>query len=65
LQLTYFVYRHMVNDAIAHAMTGPGGHRGTTSDSSVTDSHPHAGSSDKPLPGPATSQPRTPAGAAG
>ena len=40
--------------------TGPGGQRGNDSNSSVTDSHPDAGSSDKPLPGPATNQPKTP-----
>jgi transposase len=56
------VYRHMVDDAIAHAVTGPGGHWDTTTDSSVTNSHSHAGSSEKSLPGPATTQPRTPRG---
>jgi hypothetical protein len=52
-RLSDIVYRHMVNDAIAHAMTGPGGQRGTTTGSSATGSHPIAGSSDKPLPRPA------------
>jgi hypothetical protein len=47
------VYRHMVDDALSDAVTGPGGHRGTTTDSGVTGSHPHAGSSEKSLPGPA------------
>jgi transposase len=41
--------------------TGPGGHRGNDSDSSATGSQPHTGSSDKPLPGPATTERRTPA----
>ena len=59
-RLSDIVYRRMVNDAIAHAVTGPGGHRGTTTDSSVTGSHPHTGTSDKPLPGPAKAQPTTP-----
>lgn len=59
-RLSDIVYRNMVNDAITHAVTGPGGHRGTATDSSVTGSHPHAGSSDKPLPGPAKAQPMTP-----
>jgi transposase len=59
-RLSDIVYRRMVNDAITHAVTGPGGHRGTTTDSSVTGSHPHTGTSDKPLPGPAKSQPTTP-----
>jgi len=52
------VYRHMVDDAV-RAMTGPGGHRGTSTESSVTGSHPRTGSSDKSLPGPATTDPRT------
>jgi hypothetical protein len=43
----------MLDDAITPTVTSPGGHRGTTTDSSVAGSHPHAGSSDKPLPGPA------------
>jgi transposase len=64
-RLSDIVYRHMLNDAITHAVTGPGGHRGTTTDSSVTDSHPHAGSSEKSLPGPARTKPKTPAAAAG
>ena len=53
-----------VDDAITHAVTGsrtgPGGQRGNDSDSSAAGSHPHTGSSDKPLPGPATTDPRTP-----
>jgi hypothetical protein len=53
-RLSDIVYRQMVDDAIIHAVTGPGGHRGTATDSSVTGSHPHAGSSEKSLPGPAT-----------
>jgi transposase len=28
-RLSDIVYRHMVNDAITHTVTGPGGHRGT------------------------------------
>lgn len=63
-RLSDIVYRRMLDDAITQAVTGPGGHRGTSTDSSVTDSHPHAGSSEKSLPGPATTQPRTPAAAA-
>jgi transposase len=63
-RLSDIVYRHMLDDAIAHTATGPGGQRGNDSDSSATGSHPHTGSSDKPLPGPATSQPRTPLPAA-
>jgi transposase len=58
-RLSDIVYRRMVDDAIAQAATGPGGQQGHDSDSSATGSHPHTGSSDKPLPGPATSQPKT------
>jgi hypothetical protein len=59
-RLSDIVYHQMIDDAIAAAETGPGGHRGTSIHSSVTSSHPHAGSSDKPHPGPATSRPTTP-----
>jgi transposase len=58
-RLSDIVYRQMADDAIAAAATGPGGHQGTSPDSSVTSSHPHAGSSEKSLPGPAEPQPRT------
>ncbi|HEX5598272.1 MAG TPA: IS110 family transposase [Micromonosporaceae bacterium] len=58
-RLSDIVYRCMTNDATATA-AGPGGHRGTTTDSSVTNFHPHAGSSEKSLPGPAATQLRTP-----
>jgi hypothetical protein len=55
-RLSNIVYRTMLDDAIAHATTGsrtgPGGQTGNDSDSSATGSHPSAGSSDKPLPGP-------------
>jgi hypothetical protein len=54
------VYGHLLDDAITHAVKGPGGHRGTTTDSSVTGSHPHTGASEKSLPGPAKPQPTTP-----
>ncbi len=57
-RLSDIVYRPIVNDAM-RAMTGPGGHRGTSTKSSVTGSHPHTGSSDKSLPGPATTEPTT------
>jgi transposase len=64
-RLSDIVYRRMLDDAIAQTVTGPGGHWGTTTDSSVTDSHPDAGSSEKSLPGPATTQPKAPAAATG
>ncbi len=63
-RLSDIVYRHMVDDAITHTVTGPGGHRGTSTDSSVAGSHPHTDTSDQSLPGPATTQPRTPMPAA-
>ena len=50
-RLSDIVYQQMLNDALRQTGTGPGGHRGTTTDSSVTGSHPHAGSSEKSLPG--------------
>ena len=59
-RLSNIVYRRMVDDTIATAATGPGGHRGTATDSSVTGSHPHTGSSEKSLPEPAEQQPTTP-----
>ncbi|MFV2112871.1 IS110 family transposase [Micromonospora sp. LOL_025] len=58
-RLSDIVYRQMTDDATMATATGPGGQRETTTDSSVTSSHPHAGSSEKSLPGPATPQPRT------
>ncbi len=62
-RLSDIVYRHLVDDAL-RATTGPGGHRGDDSDSSATGLPPHTGSSDKPLPGPAKTEPRTPLPAA-
>ena len=67
-RLSNIVYRIMIDDAITATVgdsgTGPGGQTGHDSDSSATGSHPSAGSSDKPLPGPATADPRTPLPAA-
>ena len=63
-RLSDIAYRTMVNDAARHMATGPGGQRGDDSDSSVAGSQPHTGSSDKPLPGPARSQPTIPLPAA-
>ena len=59
-RLSDVVYRQMLDDATA-AVTGPGGHQGTSTNSSVTGSHPHAGSSEKSLPGPADSKLKAPA----
>jgi len=62
-RLSDIVYRTMLNDSVVHAIadgkTGPGGQRGNDSDSSAAGSHPHTGSSDKSLPGPAKHDPRT------
>ena len=57
------IYRQMLLDA-QRAGTSPGGQSGNDSDSSATGSHPIAGSSDEPLPGPVTTEPRTAAPAA-
>ena len=63
-RLSDIVFQQMLNDAMRATGTGPGGQQGNDSDSSATGSHPSAGSSDKPLPGPATADPRTPLPAA-
>jgi transposase len=60
-RLSDVVYRQLVADAAARTLSDsavsdradPGGHSGTTLQSSVTDLTPDIGSSDKPLPGPA------------
>jgi transposase len=57
------IYHQMILDA-QRAGTSPGGQTGNDSVSSATGSQPNAGSSDKPLPGPVTSHPRTAALAA-
>jgi transposase len=56
-RLSDVVYRQMISDATA-VVTGSGGHRGTSTNSSVTSSHPHAGSSEKSLPEPANNKPK-------
>jgi transposase len=57
-RLSDIVYHQMTLDART-ARTDPGGHSGTTLQSSVTGPTPPAGSSDKPLPGSAKKQPKT------
>lgn len=59
-------YRTMLDDSMAaiagaggKPTAGPGGQQGNGSDSSATGSQPHTSSSDKSLPGPATTDPRT------
>jgi transposase len=59
-RLSDIVYRTMLNDLVANKATGPGGHRGASLQSSAAGSHPHTGSSDKSLPGPAKTKPKTP-----
>ncbi|MFI6834014.1 IS110 family transposase [Kribbella sp. NPDC050241] len=56
-RLSDLVYKTMLNDLVAHK-TGPGGQPGNDSVSSATGSQPSTGSSDKSLPGPATTKPR-------
>lgn len=56
-RLSNVVYRRMVHDQQTRQAAGPGGHSGTTRQSSVTDLPPDIGSSDKPQPGPTTTQP--------
>jgi transposase len=63
-RLSDLVYRAILDDLAGHARTGPGGHTGDDSDSSATGFQPDTGSSDKPLPGPATTKPTTPLPAA-
>ena len=59
-RLSDIVFQQMLNDAMKHQATGPGGQTGNDSDSSAAGSHPSANSSDKPLPGPVSTQPKTP-----
>jgi len=61
-RLSDIVYRTMLDDTAAHATgprTGPGGHRGASLTSSAAGSHPHTDTSDQPLPGPVSHDPRT------
>jgi len=58
-RLSDVVYRQLLADAMRPCTTGPGGHSGTTLQSSVADSHPDIDTSDQSLPGPAKPKPRT------
>jgi transposase len=62
-RLSDIVYNQMRADARLLGAS-PGGHPGTTLQSSVADSHPDIDTSDQSLPGPAKRQPRTPSLAA-
>jgi transposase len=57
-RLSNLVYARMVQDHKRRQVAGPGGHTGTTLQSSMTDLTPDIGSSDKPLPEPTTTQPK-------
>jgi hypothetical protein len=57
-RLSNVVYARMVADRDLGDAAGPGGQSGTTLKSSATDLPPDIGSSDKPLPGPASPQHR-------
>jgi transposase len=56
-RLSNVVYQRMLADQQHREQAGPGGHSGTTLQSSVTDLTPDIGSSDKPHPGPANHHP--------
>jgi transposase len=58
-RLSDLVYRALLDDLSRGAATGPGGQRGNDSDSRATGSQLHTGTSDKPLPGPASIKPTT------
>lgn len=58
-RLSDIVYKTMLNDSVAALGTGPGGQRGTSTDSSAAGSHPHTDTSDQSLPGPVHHQART------
>jgi transposase len=58
-RLSDVVYRQLLADSLRPLGASPGGHSGTTLQSSVADSHPDIDTSDQSLPGPATHQPRT------
>ena len=58
-RLSNVVFARMLADQLRRETASPGGHPGNDSVSSAADSHPDIDSSDKPLPGPATTKPRT------
>jgi transposase len=57
-RLSDIVYRTLLDDLVAGKVAGPGGHSGTSLQSSVTDLTPDIGSSDKPHQGPASNEPK-------
>jgi hypothetical protein len=62
-RLADHLWRLMIQDQ-RRATTGPGGHPGATPNSSAAGSTPTTSSSDKSLPGPATTQSMSPRPAA-
>jgi transposase len=58
-RLSNVVFARMADDQNRREAAGPGGQSGTTLQSSATDLTPDIGSSDKPHPGHASTQPRT------
>jgi len=52
-RLSDVVYRQLIADHRTNEKASPGGHLGTATGSSATDSHPIIGTSEKSLPGPA------------
>jgi len=58
-RLSNVVYARMLNDQQRREAAGPGGHPGTTLQSSAADLTPDIGSSEQPHPGPATNKPKT------
>jgi transposase len=59
-RLSDLVYRQLLTDALKPTATGREGQPGNDSDSSAADSDPDIDSSDRPLPGPASTQPKSP-----
>jgi transposase len=57
-RLSDIVYRQMVNDAAAAQRRAREDTGETSTNSSATGSHPHTGSSEQSLPGPATNHPK-------
>jgi transposase len=57
-RLSNLVYQRMPADQQRHEAAGPGGHSGTTVQSSVTNLTPDIGSSDKPRTGPRRQPPQ-------
>jgi hypothetical protein len=64
-RLSDVVYRQLLADAAGRHEAGPGGHSGATTNSSAASPTPAADSSDKSLPGPATSNATAPSRTAG